>query len=747
MKNPGLSAFAAPTTFVRSPNHPLNIDPLEDDPELDENDDNNSDYVPPVNFGRWRTPGQSVHVPVHQGPPFRSGEPEDVIHGEVVSPAEQDSADKIINGDHESDSPSANPYMEKAREDLRSPGSDVAVTALSRLLKGERPDTMGSHLMDAAHDWLSQRFTGVRVNPEHGVLEAASPAGSQVVKRQMNLPAIPDHPAQPVYSLTNKHGTFKSDDPQRIVRAMVAFQIMHNEIAQEQHKKDDDQGNGLAATSGIGDWIADRLYKQKPARLEVPPSAVFEPGRGIDHGPDNKTGGYVMPAAMAPLGWWRHQGTAYSPGHHMRLMLDPHEAEQPRNDPRFPGHTFTYAPNAATGHQTQRLLGHVNYFVQDLVHPAARGAGFDLLPEPEQPPAPKVKTPKPPAAGRVPKRGPRLPPHEPPRSLPPSTIPPPPPPPLPPLPPPPKTSAVQSNDLCPVCASGYLEPYDSEHHECLNCGSLVSHVGFDKESSKKPPRGGLGRGLGQIMDYQGDPLNLASGGSENPVNDGIEEIPEGGYVHPLAGEENQNPDEVYQAPRDLLGRQAYAEEWMTRALQHMASEEGELLDEQMGKIGYQPLHKPGQDYERAYYAPMPGASGGYARLTEGTNGGWALTADQAHDREKWTQGGKPFRQRSIPVDRATADPNQVQQFRQPLPDPGNRLMPEKSFLASGHHPIEDDSLNRALRDVATNGRNSQTYRKVLDTAYEPPKLPPESGTQRERRLLSSVNPGLAKFIS
>lgn len=745
MKNPGLSVFAGPTTFIRSPNHPLNIDPLEDDPDLEDSDDNASDYVPPVGFGRWRNPGQSLHVPLHQGPSFKPGEsPEDVIHGEVVSPAEQNSADKILNGEHESLSPSGNPFVERAREDLHTPESAVAVSTLTRLLRGEHPSTMSREAMDAAHQWLSRRFTGVQVNPHHGTLEAASPAGSQLVRRHTYLPAIPEQKAKPTYSLTNKHGTFESGDPERLVRAMVAFQIVHNEIMQQQRKKkDDDQDDGgLAATSGIRDWIADRLYGSGvPAASHTPhapPSAVFEPGRGTDVGPGGKQGGYVMPAAMAPLSWHKHQGTAYSPGHHMRLMLDPHEAQQPRNDPRFPGHTFTYAPNPATGHTTQRLLGNVNYFVKDLVHPAARGAGFDLLPVPKPAPAPKPPKPprvKPPAAGKVPKKGPVTAPHDPPLSLPSGSYP---------TVPPPKTSAAQSNDLCPVCASGYLEPYDHEFHECLNCGSLVKHIGLEKHAddmARRPPRGGLGRGLKQMMDYQGDPLGLADAetladiSDDVVTDDGQDDVVPPRNVHPLADEELDPSYVQYVAPRNVVGK--------------LASEDDDPgdLDVSMGKLGYQPLHKPGA-LQRAYMAPLPGSPGAFARLTEGTNGGWVLTADTVPDRKEWEQNGQPYNQRSIPVDRSTANPQDLKQFRQPLADLGNRMMGEKSTLAWGHHPIEDDSLNRALRDVATHGRNSETYGRMLETApvYQPPALPPEQGSQRQKRLLSSVgNPGLARW--
>jgi hypothetical protein len=295
---------------------------------------------------------------------------------------------------------------------------------------------------------------------------------------------------------------------------------------------------------------------------------------------------------------------------------------------------------------------------------------------------------------------------------------------------------MATNDLCPVCASGYLEPYDQDYHECLNCGSLVKHVGFGKAAAaKRPQRGGLGRGLKDIAPYEGDPLNLASGGSENPDN--VVDLDET-YAHPLAGEENMNPDEVYQAPRDLLGKQAA---------------EIDPIDEHMGKLGFQPHHKPGQS--RMYMMQMPGTPGGHLRLTEGVPtaagapSGWALTADHIPSRDLWSaRGQKPYPERNVLLDRMTNKPGETESFKQPLPDLGERQMASKTFLAGGHHPIEDPALNFAIRDVAKNGRNSHTYWNALNgTAYEPPSPHPKGSTQRELRGLSSVNPGLARFAS
>lgn len=793
MKNPGLDVF----TYVRSPSHPLN-DPLGDG--FDPDSGANSDYVPPAEFGRWRTPGQSLRYPIHQGPPFKPGEtPEDVVHGEIVSPEEQDGANRILSGEHESGVPSENPHVEHARQELHTPESASAVHTLSGLLSGVHPSSVSPESMDAAHEYLSRHFSGVRVNPHHGTLEAGSSAGMQLVRRKTNLPAIPERPREEdSYALTNKHGTFESKDPKKLVRAMLAFQILHNELA-EKKKKDSD--GDLSSTSGLKDFI----NRRHTPRHDLVPGAVFEPGHGTDENRNGVRGGYVAHDADAPVDWRRDAfGIAYSPGHSINEMLDPVKATKPRPDPYFPGHTFTYSRSMGTGHTIERYGGGAKYFVNRL-HPAARGPGFDL------PPVPKVKSP----AGSTPRKR---------KSTPPI---------------PPTTSAVKVNDLCPVCVSGYLEPYDSDTHECLNCGSLVKHVGFDKQASRKPSRGGLGRGLKDIQPYEGDPLNLASGGSDNPDN----AVPDEDYAHPLADEE-VDPEYVgYEAPRRLLDRtsalydtgldkednlkyfkdsdfrpsvktmtdrpmftlkhindQPHSEDggdnWDSPAVHapkntcetcylrygdlytgpdehededhdfepfqkdvgaRFSAADADPLDEQLGKHGYFPIHKPGE--ERAYLAPLPGSPGGYARLTEGVphpvtgERGWLLTADHVPAQEQWTKGGKPLRQRSVPMDRMTQDPREGKPFRSKLPDPGNRTMADKSILAAGTHPIEDGTLNRAMRDLAARGRNSETYQKVFDTAYEPPRLPPEQGTQRERRMLSSVspapahNPGLSRFVS
>lgn len=840
MNNPGLNAFS----YIRSPNHPLNIDPMEDDPELGENDDNASDYVPPVNFGRWRNPGQSLRVPVHQGPPFTLGEtPEDVIHGEVISPAEQDGADKILNGDHESDAPSENPFVEHARQDLHTPESTVAVHALSGLLSGVHPGSVPREAMDAAHWYLSKHFTGLRVNPHHGTLVAASPVGIQMVKRHAKPQlAISDRPAEvaPTYSLINKHGTFESKDPKKLVRAMLAFQIVHNEIAQQeqQSKKDDQDDDGLTATSGVRDWMRvdspsasgpiswkDALLRRtrpavSPARApDLPaPGAVFEPGYGTDKNANGVRGGYVAHSSDAPLHWRRDSsGVAYSPGHSMNELLDPKKAASPRSDPYFPGHTYTYIPNFTTGHTIERRGGGVKYFVNRL-HPAARGAGFDL---PSAPPKPKpAKAIKPPKKTTKPKK--TTTPAPVPAATPASPV-------VigrPPISRPPVTSAVQNNDLCPVCVSGYLEPYDSDTHECLNCGSLVKHVGFEKESARQPR--GLGRGLSQIPEPEGDPLNLASGGSEDPED----EIPESGYVHPLADEELDSDYIGYEAPRNILDRTSalvdtdvndednlryfkdtdfkpddhtatdqpmislkhiydngendwdspslyepgdmcetcwvkdhhiatpedHKSSWLSHEYKpisqnqrfsstHIAGE-ADPLDEQLGKQGFFPIHKPGE--ERAYLHPMQGLEGSYWRLTEGAphpktgERGWALTADHIPTRDQWTHEDVPVRGRGVNLPVDSTDP-ESRYRRHMLPDLGERPMSQQNVLAAGTHPIDDDHLNRAIRDVSENGRNSATYQDKFALAYEPPSPYPSGTTQRELRGLSSVNPGLSRW--
>ncbi len=778
MRNPGLEVFSAPTmTYERPSNHPIwgdindDVDP---DRQIDEDDEDVSDFARGVNFGRWRNPGQSIHVPAHQGPAFKPGEtPEDVIHGEIITEEDHDSAGRIINGDHEGGAASANPYVEHARQDLHTPESTSAVYTLSDLLSGTRPHAMTDEDMEAAHDYLSRHFTGVRVNPHHGTLLAQSPAGTQVARRHQYLPAIPEKPVEVTYSLTNRHGTFKSNDPHRLMRAMVAFQIVHNEISlrqqKQQQQKDDDHQDGIQSTSGLRDvWnylrpstapgASQRSDRSKPRRLDnVPESAVFEPGKGIDLNHRRVPGGYVAPESDAPADWHRDgYGTAYSPGHYMRMLLDPHESMQPRSDAFYPGHTFTYARNDATGHTVpRRSKSGFDYWVRDKVHPSTRGDGFD---HPPSPPPPTTKTRPAPSAKKPRRKKTPSPssPQDPALSLGSGSFP---------------TvqpqdlndlnrtripdwplvddedqnlkreGSVAVNDLCPVCASGYLEPYSKEHHECLNCGSLVTPeptpVAKPKRAeAAKRPRGGLGRGLKDIQPYEGDPLNLASGGSENPEN--VVDLDETMAHHPLADEKNQNPDEAYEAPRRILG----------------AVDPDDEIDEHMGKLGFQPIHKPGQS--RAYVKPDPHIDGAYYRLTEGvpkadgSPSGWALTADHIPSREKWKQGDKPFPGRSISLERMTKDPRAMKELRQPLPDLQNRVMGDKSFLAGGAHPIDDDALNRAIRDVVQHGRNSQTYqRAIMDTAYEAPR-PPAPGpgkTQRDLRGLSSVsNPGLTRFV-
>lgn len=805
MANPGLTAF------IRSPGHPLNIDPHDDDPYLDEGD-NDSDYMPPASFGRWRTPGQTTRVPTQVGPPFAPGEtPEDVIHGEVISPEEEAGADSILKGEHESEQPSSNPDVETARQDLHTPESAVAVSALARLLRGAHPGSMGRDEMDAAHEWLSRRFTGLRVNPNHGTLVAMSPTGKQMVRRQTQHAL-----EEPAYTLTNKHGTFESRDPQRLVRALVAFQIVHNEIAARRKKDDDD--DSLKSTSGFFHNMVDAFREgyKTPSPFKAPHGAAFEPGNGTETNENGVRGGYVMPAITAPNDWHVDGGTAYSPGHSMRLMLDPTESTKVREDPRFKGHTFTYAPTR--DHAVPRQHGGITYYVRNNIHPAARGAGFDA---PLQQPA--NTTPRP-VRKKTPSRAPQ---GRGQRSVSPA------PQPEPPQPEPheswspglvhgpegwewkddkpmDKEAAAQANDLCPVCASGYLEPYDSEFHECLNCGSLVKHVGFEKESawngedeptdaeladlfaehdrlgdehdeyrrqygvahpddwSDLPPGetrtihydrtpdgslvernweddllfphesskarqrkrpGGLGRGLADIMEYEGDPLNLASGGSENPDN--VVDLDETMAHHPLADEELPEDADTYEAPRRILGS------------------ETDPIEEFMGKQGFQPIHKPGQS--RIYMMPLVGSPGSYARLTEGAAkadgepSGWSLTADHIPE-SNFTKDDVP--QRSIPLERSTKGTTKPKDFRQPLPDAQNRMVGGKTFLASGSHPIKDYTLNRAIRDVAQRGRGSKPYWDAVNqSSYEMPAPPPDTGTQRERRMLSSVgNPGLNRFV-
>lgn len=790
MKNPGLGAFA----YIKSPNHPLNIDPLLDDPDL-ESGDNDSDFVRGHDFGRWKNPGSSIKVPFHspEGKTF---------YGEIVGPADHDSADRIFAGEHDFTARSENPYVERAREDLHTPEAQDAVHTISGLLSGQSPQDVGG--VDEAHDYLSHHFTNVKVNPLRGTLFARSPGGLQMARRKSAV----DQPDK-TYELINRHGQFETKDPRQLVRTMVAFQIVHNQLAHEEERKK--KHHHTSASLGDLAWAAGHLIgkgvdaikglRPTPAPpVQWPQGAVFEPGRGLDKGPDgDKQGGYVMSAEDAPPDWWRMGDTAFSPGHHMRLMLDPKESVVPRPDTRFPGHTFTYAPNPATGHISARHFNGVNYFVRKNVHPAARGAGFDHIRVPGRP----TRAPRPPAKPKNPS------------------------------PLPPASSAVKTNlnDLCPVCASGYLESYSPEYHECLNCGSLVQHIGFEKEAARKPgerllgPRGPLGRGLSDIPQSDSDPLNLSSGGSEGRGVDS--DPPEEGY-HPLAGQQPDEEFEAYEAPLrgqllssvlkqakqineltgwpmadqgpdgevrcpecgsdDLFDRSyrmyrhepdmgcnncaerfhttkfAPTEDWemgadatggyLAKTKAAKTEPTVDPLDEQLGKQGFFPIHKPGQQSQRAYVHEVPGLSGSYFRLTEGAANhkgeptGWLLTADHLPNREQYTQNGEPYRNRNIKVDRLTNNPG-TSQFAIPLRDPGERVMGEKSFLAEGSHPIDDDVLNRAIRDVHRHGRNSETYRNAVGSlAYEPPQAtrPTPGAPQRDMRMLSSVsNPGRSRF--
>jgi len=324
----------------------------------------------------------------------------------------------------------------------------------------------------------------------------------------------------------------------------------------------------------------------------------------------------------------------------------------------------------------------------------------------------------------------------------------------PPSPPPPRrTGAVSTNDLCPVCASGYLEPYDHEFHECLNCGSLVKHIGFEKAAAARP-KGGLGRGLGQIIDPGASSvgMGLNPDGSTNP--DAVVDLDETQTHHPLAGETNSDPDAVYVAPKRLRDKRSAAE--------------ADPIDVFMGKHGYQPIHKAGQP--RVYRADMPGLNGRQsAVLMEGTNGGWVLgtKAGPWHASEKWEdESKKPYTKGRIDV--PTTNPGR-KPFKQPLPSQGDTGAAEMSLLARGHHPIEDPRLAWAIEDLAKNGRNSQVYHQpLLNSAFEPRQLPdvpaaPEGDVktpyseaeQRRLRGFSSTdqiafpvmgsNPGLTKF--
>lgn len=724
MRNPGLAVFSGPVMTEQRPSINDDVDP--DRREAEES----SDFTPPAEFGRWRNPGHPIKVPFQFGPPYQPGEsPHEVMYGELLTKEDQASADRILNGDHDSDHPSDDHLVERARQDLHTDAAGNAVETLSGLLSGGSPEDVGG--LDEAHDYLSRHFTGIRINPHHGTLLARSPAGTQMVVHKRHLPAIPEEPEPakpPVFSLTNKHGTFESPDPKRIIRTMVAFQIVHNALERKKREEEEDQ-NGLNTTSGfMHDLVRGGLGKQILHNIRhgvptftVPKDAIFEPGHGTDQNDKGHKGGWV---SSHGLPGWHHDartGVYYSPGHSMGLMLDPARNKNPHNDPNHLGHTFTYAPNPETGHTIERQTGGITYFVNRL-HPAARGKGFDV-PRPSGPGA----VPRPAASPTSPAApAPRRP--MPPPSRPRKT-----------------TSSTQVNDLCPVCASGYLEPYDNDFHECLNCASLVKHIGFERQAAARP-KGGLGRGLKQIMEYTDDPLNLGTGGSENPENM-PEDAPEEGYAHPLAGVE-RDPDYVgYEAPKGrLLDKQA-------------GQIEDEEIEEHLGKLGFQPHHGRSG---RMYVMPDPHIDGAYYRLTEGVPTGpdgprgWALTADHVSANSGWTKDGDSVRH--LPIERKTNDPTKTKMLRQPLPDTSNRPMSEKNILATGTHPIEDDNLNRALRDVAKNGRNSATYQNTfMDTAYEAPR-PPVSGpdkTQRDLRLLSSLehmafpvissNPGLVRF--
>lgn len=777
MKNPGLTTFAAATTYTHPRFETINRDDPDFDPEEEEGE--GSDYMPPsghghedVGFGRWRNPGQSLRVPVHIGPPYQPGEkPGDVIYGEIVSPEEQDAADRIIHGEHESAHPSVNPFVAKAQEDLHTSASSDTVETLSGLLKGGSPDEVGG--LDEAHDWLSQRFDGVRVNPHHGTLETTSPAGKQLVMRHRGELAVPEGEPAPAdtFSLTNKHGKFESRDPHRLVRTMMAFQIMHNEylLEQRRRKEEEDNEDGISKAAG---WPFKKIRDAFREGLGVdsstphPEGAVFEPGLGTDQNGKGHRGGWIAPAETAPTHWRRYNDVAYSPGHHMNELLDPAKASKPEPDPLAPGHTYTYIPSG--DHQIKRQQGGTTYFVTKLHPDAVHGRNVPKEEEPEPAPAPPPRPARAPRSapgsgpGRMPMRG-RVPgEHTSPLSLPPSGA-------YPTVEPqdlsdlePPKRrprpneheGAVKSNlnDLCPVCASGYLEQYDGTHHECLNCGSLVKQTEQPpvvkrersaKTAARRPPRGGLGRGLKDIMPYEGDPLALGTGGSENPDN--VVDLDETQTHHPLAGEELDPDAEVYTAPKRLLDKQ---------------SGEMDPIDEFMGKHGFSAAHKPG--HARLYVKPDEDVEGAYYRLTEGAphpqtgERGWALTLDHIPSRETWMQGEDEYPGRSISLQRSVKDPNKPSEFRQALPDPGNRILPNKVMLAAGSHPVDDDHLNRAIRDVGRKGRNSATFWNAFNsTAYEPPLQPApgkkgdpfSSSEQRRLRGLSSVdNPGLTRFV-
>jgi hypothetical protein len=723
MDNPGLDVFAAATTYAERPaNHPLWDDIREGDPDYDpDHEEDPSDYVAPKEFGRWRTPGQT-RIPTIVGPKFHPEEtPSDVIHGEVISPEEENGADHILNGEHESDHPSTNPYVEEARQDLKTTGSAIAVETLSGLLRGGRPEDVGE--LDETHDYLRRHFTGVRVNPHQGVLQAQSQYGTQLVRRHANLPAVPGQPPPPpTYSLTNKHGEFKSEDHTKLVRTMIAFQILHNELGKKKDEEDK-TSDGITTTSGFFDWL-DRVHQEKSKPLIAPPGSKFEPGNGTDIGPGGIKGGWVTKILGAPSDWnpSHDEGVAYSPGHARSWVYNERKARTPIDDRYYPGHQFTYSPSAYTGHSIPIQQGNFTIYVDEL-HPLARAQRAEQRQGPGPTGRPRRRTqdqgqigqvttaPVSPAGPAAQPMTRRTPPPQPPR----------------------KKSAVSANDLCPVCVSGYLEPYDGDYHECLNCGSLVKHIGFEKVAAPRRRPGGLGKGLGQLLQEQdtSDPLNLANGGSEA---EGFV-APEQSH-HPLADEENATPEEEqFRARKRILDKQAEAEPI--------------TMDEHLGKFGYQPIHKDGE--LRAYLAEMPGSRDHYVRLTEHPNDKWVMTADTAPARDQWdsSRGGRPSPQRGSTLQ--TVNPVNYQQIGErqvPFPDQGDRAAPRKSVLAEGHHPVHDPELAKAIADVSVNGRDSQTYQRVLTNPFvakKPPVPGPDMSQQHLRGLSSVENPGLTRF--
>lgn len=107
------------------------------------------------------------------------------------------------------------------------------------------------------------------------------------------------------------------------------------------------------------------------------PGAIFEPGHGSDLGPNGETrGGYVLDIGQLgflPAGWYRDKKRSqvtYSPGHVMRIMLDPELAGTPRPDLMFPGHQFTYEPNPELGYVIPKHLRGIDYYVA-ITHPWA----------------------------------------------------------------------------------------------------------------------------------------------------------------------------------------------------------------------------------------------------------------------------------------------------------------------------------------------------------------------------------------